>query len=165
MRAAAPPARNTHIHAPVGRRAGGFTLIEVMITVLLIAVLVFVALPSYRGYRERVLSAQAISDLVSMSTAIDLFARDARAPPADLAMLGLANKLDPWGNSYVYYNVQVDGRGGARKDRALNPINTDFDLYSMGPDGKTKKQITQKDSVDDVIRASNGAFLGIASGF
>lgn len=35
----------------------------------------------------------------------------------------------------------------------------------MGPDGVTKSQVTQKDSVDDVIRAGNGSYVGPASGF
>ena len=48
------------------------------------------------------------------------------------------------------------GRGHARKDHALNPINTDFDLHSMGVDGQTKPQITQRDSLDDIIRAGTG---------
>ena len=38
-------------------------------------------------------------------------------------------------------------------------------MYSMGPDGVTQSQITQRDSVDDVIRASNGSYVGLASGF
>jgi len=35
----------------------------------------------------------------------------------------------------------------------------------VGADGATKPQITQTDSLDDVIRASNGAFCGLASAF
>ena len=72
---------------------------------------------------------------------------------------------DPWGIPYVYYNVAANGKGGARKDHALNPINTDFDLYSKGPDKETKPQISHKSSLDDVIRARSGAFIGVAADF
>lgn len=143
----------------------GFTVVELLITILLVAVLAAIALPSYARYRDRIKTAQAVGEIAGMALLIARFADDARAPPATLAAAGIANRNDPWGRPYVYYNVQVNGRGGARKDHALNPINSDFDLYSMGPDGQTKKQISQKDSLDDIIRASNGKFIGIAADF
>lgn len=149
------------------RRANsaGFTLIEVMIAVALVGVLVAIALPSYNAYREKARVKQAASDIVAMGTSIKLRFQDFRAYPADLAAVNLNTRLDPWGRPYVYYNVAANGRGGARKDHALNPINSDFDLYSHGPDGKSKPQVTQKDSVDDVIRANDGAFVGAAADF
>ncbi len=60
------------------------------------------------------------------------------------------------------------GRGhpsGARKDRFLVPINCDYDLYSMGPDGETTAPLTAKKSRDDIIRANDGAYVGPASEF
>ena len=53
----------------------------------------------------------------------------------------------------------------ARKDRFLVPINSDFDLYSMGADGETKATLQNKVSRDDIIRASDGGFYGIAENF
>jgi hypothetical protein len=53
--------------------------------------------------------------------------------------------------------------GHARKDHSLVPINTDFDLYSMGPDGRSSPPLTAQHSRDDIVRANNGAFIGIAS--
>jgi general secretion pathway protein G len=100
-----------------------------------------------------------------MSAVASNFWNDNHAYPSSLADIGQAGKLDPWGNPYVYYNIDANGKGQARKDHALNPLNTDFDLYSNGADGVSKSQITQKDSLDDVIRASNGAYVGLASGF
>jgi general secretion pathway protein G len=82
-----------------------------------------------------------------------------------LADVHLDTKLDPWGQPYRYYNILANGKGHARKDHALNPLNRDFDLYSVGPDGQTKPQITQKDSLDDVIRANDGVFIGVAADF
>jgi len=143
----------------------GFTLVEIMLVVAIVGILLAVAMPFYRGYREKMRVAQAVHDITAISTAVSNYWIDTRAYPASLADVGLDTKLDPWGNPYVYYNIAANGRGGARKDHALNPLNTDFDIYSKGADGKTKPQITQKDSVDDVLRASNGAFLGLASDF
>lgn len=145
--------------------ARGFTLIEVMLVVLLIGVLAVVALPFYQGYKERMRVAQAVNDITAISLAASNYWIDNRAYPASLTDIGLAGKLDPWGYPYVYYNIDAGGKGGARKDHALNPLNTDFDIYSVGADGQTKPQITQKDSLDDVIRASNGAYIGLSTGF
>lgn len=65
------------------------------------------------------------------------------------------------------------GRGGggrpaiamARKDRFQVPINSDFDLYSMGPDGQSKPPLNTPVSRDDILRANDGAFYGIAEEF
>jgi general secretion pathway protein G len=45
------------------------------------------------------------------------------------------------------------------------PINTDYDLYSMGKDGKSQPPLTAKDSRDDIIRANDGAYIGPAEGY
>jgi general secretion pathway protein G len=55
--------------------------------------------------------------------------------------------------------------GGARKDRFLVPINSDFDLYSMGVDGESVGPLTAKKSHDDIIRANDGGYYGLASNF
>jgi general secretion pathway protein G len=156
------------VHNRTRRRTGaspGFTLIELMMAVVLVGILIAVAMPFYKGYRERIRVAQAVTDITAMSAAASNYWNDNHAYPDSLADIGLAGKLDPWGYPYVYYNIDARGRGHARKDHALNPLNTDFDLYSVGANGATKPQITQKDSIDDVIRASNGAFYGLASAF
>jgi len=161
QQASAPPARNRHRARP----PAGFTLIELMLALLLVGILSAVALPFYKGHRERVHTTEAVNAVTSMSAAITLYWETNRSYPATLADVGLADKLDPWGHPYVYYNVDANGKGGARKDHALNPLNTDFDLYSLGPDGVTKPQITQTDALDDIIRAGNGNYVGVASGF
>ena len=43
----------------MARKHRGFTLIEVLMVVALVGVLALIALPSYQGYRNRVLSRQA----------------------------------------------------------------------------------------------------------
>ena len=55
------------------------------------------------------------------------------------------------------------GKGKMRKDRFLNPLNSDFDLYSMGPDGQSRSPLVAKASRDDVIRANDGQYFGRAA--
>jgi general secretion pathway protein G len=151
--------------AGYAQRQHGFTLVEAMFVVGLVAVLLSIAVPTYQSYRDRLRTNTATREIIEMFGVVQHFELDQRAYPNSLADVGLNGKLDPWGRPYVYYNVEANGRGGARKDRRLNPLNTDFDLYSLGPDGKTKPQVTQKDSVDDIIRASNGRYIGVAADF
>jgi general secretion pathway protein G len=54
-------------------------------------------------------------------------------------------------------------KGKWRKDRFLVPLNSDYDLYSMGKDGCTVAPITAKASHDDILRANNGSYVGLAS--
>ena len=136
-----------------------------MLVVLLVGVLAAVALPAYGTYQKRIRTSHAVAEIGAMSALVNAYWHEHRGHPPDLAAIGWGGRLDPWGNPYVYYDVEANGRGHARKDHALNPINSDFDLYSMGPDGKSKPQITQKDSVDDIIRASDGRFIGVAADF
>jgi general secretion pathway protein G len=142
----------------------GLTLVELAVALTLVAVLGAIAVPSYQGYRERVRIDQAKRDIMVIATAVAHYQLDARAYPNGLSDVGLSGQLDPWGNAYRYLNLETPGaRGQARKDHALVPINTDFDLYSMGADGGSSPPLTARQSRDDVVRANNGAFVGLAS--
>lgn len=50
-----------------------------------------------------------------------------------------------------------------RRDRYLFPLNTDYDLFSLGADGCTSVSLGEAVGQDDVIRANNGGFFGLAS--
>lgn len=141
----------------------GMTLIELVIAFAIIGLLASIAIPKYADYREKAKVSLAIEDIASISVLIEAYYQDARAYPDSLADIGQGGKLDPWGSPYQYYNIDKNGIGHARKDKSLVPLNSDFDLYSMGNDKKTKQQLTQQDSHDDVVRASDGHFLDIAS--
>ena len=143
----------------------GFTLIEVLIATALVAILAAVAISSYASYKERVRVADARLTISAVSAKIMLYEVDARAYPASLAAIGITQP-DPWGRPYVYVDLTlINGKGMARKDRRLNPLNSDFDLYSLGKDGLSKNQITNKESLDDVLRARDGAFIDLAANF
>lgn len=65
------------------------------------------------------------------------------------------------GSSCAACDGQCVSIGQARKDRNLVPINSDFDLFSAGRDRKTTGPLTAKASQDDIIRGSDGAFVGL----
>ena len=87
--------------------------------------------------------------------------------PVTLDEIGWEDRNDPWGRPYQYLNFEgVDGlEGKARKDRFLVPLNTSFDLYSLGPDGASKGPLNAQASQDDIVRAADGAFVGLAVDF
>ena len=144
----------------------GFTLIEVMVCVCIIGVLSAIATPFYLGYRERARVAVAIADLKTIEAAIFNFFADNAAMPDTLAQVGMGNFLDPWGNRYAYLRIHGGdgkGKGKLRKDHFMVPVNTDFDLYSIGKDGKSSSPFTAKGSQDDIVRAYNGGYCGKVS--
>jgi general secretion pathway protein G len=144
----------------------GFTLVEIAIAIATLAVLATIAIPAYERYRERALIMQAVNDIGAMGVAIGRFLEDKRELAGSLDEMGVGGRLDPWGRPYQYQNLTTEkGKGAARKDRRLNPLNSDFDLYSVGKDGQTKLPLPPKVSHDDIIRARNGRFIGIAKDF
>ena len=151
------------------RGEDGFTLIEVLITVIIVGILSTIAVPSYQKYMQKNLEATAISDINTISWKLKaIMAEDPSSLPPDLATINVGNVLpliDPWGHPYMYLRLfgHPENLNDARKDHSLHPINSDFDLYSMGPDGKTNKPLTSQKSRDDIIRANDGAFVGTAA--
>jgi general secretion pathway protein G len=149
---------------PTRRSARGLTIIEVMLAVALVGILVAIALPAYQSHRERVRTAQAVIDIKTMDVRLQQYRLDQGSFPEDLAPIGMLGHKDPWGNPYQYTNVEdAKNVGSARKNKNLVPINTDFDLYSMGPDGASVSPLTAKASRDDIVRANNGRFVGTAA--
>src|SRR5262245_35359811 len=149
-----------------GSRARGMTIIELMISVVIVFVLASIAVAGYGNYREKVRVAQAVTEIGAMSVKIKHFILDNQAPPASLAEVGLGSKLDPWGRPYYYLDLtSQNGKGQSRRDKKLNPLNSDFDLYSAGKDGLTQTQLTAHNSRDDIVRARDGRFIGLASDF
>jgi type IV pilus assembly protein PilE len=64
------------------QRQSGFTLIEVMITIAIIAILVGIALPSYTNYVTRGKIQEATTALLSTRVKMEQFFQDNRAYPA-----------------------------------------------------------------------------------
>jgi general secretion pathway protein G len=145
----------------------GFTLMELVVVAALIGTLSMIIIPRLFGYAERVRDKKTIIDIVEMDSDLTQFGMDNDDLPDTLAEVGLEGKVDAWGRPYRYLKL-LGGGGkvkGQRKDHFLVPVNSDFDLYSMGPDGKTNAPFTAKASRDDIVRASNGSFIGPVSEF
>ena len=85
--------------------------------------------------------------------------------PNSLTDVNMYLRLDPWGNAYQYLNLAGAPIGLMRKDQALVPINSDYDLYSKGPDGASLTPLTAPQSRDDIIRGNNGSFIGVAADY
>lgn len=132
----------------------------------IIGLLAAIGIPGYQDYKERIKVKQAVADIGAMSVIITGYILDNREPPETLAMVGFGGKLDPWERPYVYTSLMgAKGKGSARKDKKLNPLNSDFDLYSVGKDGDSKLPLSPKVSEDDVIRARDGRFIGLGKDF
>lgn len=148
------------------RSGAGLTLLELIITVAVVAILAVIAQGQYAAYMERARIGAAVADIAMLDLEILRFQQLPNGPlPAALADIGRGDLLDPWGRPYHYVNLKTTNKGAARRDRRLNPLNSDYDLFSAGKDGVFKKQVSQKDSLDDVIRALDGAYIGVARDF
>lgn len=151
-----------------GQRADarGFTLIELLITIAIILTICAIAVPNLMAALDQARVARAVGDIHTIGTELQIFYAMNSQFPSSLADIGYETRLDPWGNPYQYLNfADVKGKGKMRKDRFLVPINTSFDLYSMGKDGASVPPLTAKASRDDIIWASDGSFVGPASQF
>jgi len=137
-----------------------------------------IAIPSYSEMVNSTKVVAAIGDIRQIGNEIECYFGSTGALPASLAEAKIERLTDPWGHPYQYLRLagaekgNGDGKGkggengnsgGARKDKNLHPLNSDYDLYSKGRDGDSKLPITAHASRDDIIRANNGGFIGLAS--
>ena len=136
-----------------------------MIVIAIIGTLAGIAVPSFTNYMQRARQIRTIEELKMIEKEILSYEMERDTFPINLAQIGLDTLKDPWGNPYQYLPVAGAKKGKLRKDQFLVPVNTDFDLYSKGPDGKSVAPFTAKASRDDIVRANNGQYVGRASGY
>ena len=143
----------------------GFTLIEILIVIAIIGILTAIAVPNFMAYRQKAKVTQAIAEIKQIEKQITDFFLENNRFPNSLGELRPTGFNDPWGRPYRYLPVPGTPQGMLRKDRFLVPVNTDYDLYSMGPDGASQTPFTAKASRDDIVRASNGGYVGLAANY
>jgi general secretion pathway protein G len=145
----------------------GFTLIEVMIVVAIFATFAAIATPNYYGFRYKARIARATSEIQILEIEISAYLIDNDNLPNNLSDIRLGNINDSWGNPYQY--LRIDGGsappGRRRNDQFLVPVNSDYDLYSMGRNGESIPLFTAMKSQDDIVRANDGAYVGLVSSY
>ena len=121
-------------------RMQGFTLLEVMVVVVIIAVMGAMIAPKVIGNIEEARISTARSDLKSLKTALEVYKlKNIQYPSTDQGLDALVTKpsgdpvpkswsksldkkpVDPWDNPYKYLSPGSHG---------------DIDIYSWGPDGR-----------------------------
>jgi general secretion pathway protein G len=134
------------------RREAGFTLIEIMVVLVIIAIMTALIAPQIMGRVDEARVTAAKQDIRTLETALDFYQMDNfRYPTTDQGLRALVEKpeppppnwrsggylkattvpKDPWGNEYRF--IQPGTRGGA------------YDLYSLGADGETGGEGTDAD--------------------
>jgi general secretion pathway protein G len=129
----------------ISRRESGFTLIEIMVVLVIIAILAALIAPQILGRVDEARVTAARQDIQTLGTALDFYRMDNfRYPTSDQGLEALIKKpddptvrhwrsdgylraktvpKDPWGNDYRYLEPGSHSAG--------------YDLYSLGADGET----------------------------
>ena len=147
-------------HCP--RRVRGFSLLELMLAMGVLAIVVAIAVPTLQGFVTESTLGRVVQEMKQLELSIENHKLDTGAYPASLDDLGI-NLNDPWGNPYQYLRIEgasPQEKGSQRKDHSLVPINSDYDLYSLGEDGASAAPLTAASSRDDIVRANNGGYYG-----
>ena len=123
-------------------RQSGFTLIEIMVVVVILAVLGALVVPKILENVDKARMTRAASDIRAIETALDLYRLDNfKYPTTEQGLQALVKQpadptitnyppngylktlpKDPWGNPYLYTSPGADGR--------------EYDIVSYGRDGK-----------------------------
>jgi general secretion pathway protein G len=144
-------------------KQAGFSVLESVAVLAALSTLLAVVIPAVDGREDNMRMVQVQKDFGVMELRIQrYFASNGEYPPS-LDAVGLTAN-DPWGNPYQYLNsASEQGNGQKRKKHGNVPVNNDFDLYSMGPDGGSVSSMTATSSRDDIVRADKGDFVGWAA--
>jgi general secretion pathway protein G len=161
----------------------GFTLLELIFGILIVLTLAGIAVPLTADYIHKAKVVRAVTEIRGLEKEIIFFETEKGYYPGgkkpiitfmlqSMQEIGRDDFKDPWGTRYQYRNLaQGPFAGGkpkfCRRDRSFNPLNYDFDLYSVGPDRQvpTHNQITVNKGADDIVRAANGRYVGEGAKF
>ena len=154
-----------------GDRAGtrsAFALVDLVIFSAILTTLLSLAVPAYSEAIENAKVTLAVRDLEKLQEKVEHHWQTEGVLPAALVDLEGVNLVDPWGESYRYRAAeegQSNAKDWRRIDRFLKPINRSYDLFSVGPDGQSAPPLSAHTSRDDIVRAGDGAYLGLAEGY
>ena len=153
-----------------GRRArhacAGFTFLELLIVMAVAMTIAAMAIPSMQNAILSARVSRSVGDVRTIGQAALGFYAQNGAAPNTLTDIGYDQQVDPWGNAYQYLGfTAATTTSQMRTDSFGVPINTFFDLYSMGADKATATSLASPESQDDIIWANDGTYLGLASNY
>jgi general secretion pathway protein G len=133
---------------PANRGQGGFTLVELLLVLTILAILAGIVLPKMTGNTERARETSAVTQIQSFGTALDAYEVDNGNYPRQLQDLVVKPRdalawhgpyvekipTDPWQKPYMY---QYPGRRNASGAKG-------YDLYTTGPDGRVYANFATK---------------------
>jgi general secretion pathway protein G len=146
------------------RRQHGFTLGETLLATALLAVGIDAVVARISAQLQQIQFEQAKQDVSRIGLEIEAYRARHHELPGSLTDLGSAPPLDPWGHPYEYVNFEARGTVGQRTFDGL-PVNSEYDLYSRGPDGRTDVNLRSETARDDIVRARDGTYVGSAADF
>ena len=126
------------------RKEKGFTLVELMIVIIILAILTGIAVPSYMVLRTRARVVAAKAELKNLATALAMYNADYEAYPATLALLVTPAAAAPGETAIEQYIAQIPTAdpwgtegGGAGIGYLYDPGATldTYDLTCLGADG------------------------------
>lgn len=142
----------------------GFTLAETLLGAAFLAVSLEAAVELVSTQIEQSRIEQAQRDLARIQRTVEGYRAIHHDLPSSLTELGSAIPLDPWGHPYEYVSFDLKGTVGQRSLEGL-PINTEYDLYSLGADGRTDANLRSEAGHDDIVRGRDGSYIGPAMEF
>ena len=123
-------------------RQRGFTLLEIMVVIVILGILASIVVPNLMGNKEKADRQKAVTDIVALENALDMYKLDnSRYPTTEQGLEALVTKpqgdpeprnyrdggyikrlpKDPWGNDYQLMSPGEHGK---------------IDVFSMGLDGE-----------------------------
>jgi general secretion pathway protein G len=145
-------------------RNSGFTIADTLLTMALLAISAGAAVPRVATHLEETRAARAAEDIHRIEAALKEYRDQHHELPDSLEQLPFPYLLDPWGRPYEYVNFATRGLSEQRYFHNL-PLNSDYDLYSRGADGRTDIALNAASAADDVVRGRDGEFVGLATEF
>lgn len=120
----------------------GFTLLEVMVVIVILGILASMVVPNLMGNKDKADQQKAVSDIVALENALDMYKLDnsiyptteqgldalvqkpsSSPEPRNFREGGYVKRLpqDPWRNDYLLLSPGENGK---------------IDIFSAGPDGQ-----------------------------
>lgn len=121
-----------------GAKNRGFTLVELLLVLVILAVLAAIVIPKFAGRSQQAKETAAKSQISSFETALDAFEVDTGSYPKSLdALVNPPNGVDNWKGPYMKKGIPADPWGNPYIYTYPGKYNpTGYDIVSYGLDGR-----------------------------